>query len=149
MNLRYFKEYLAEGISRKVTTNIQRAKSLIEDSNKRHIFLTQIIKSVSITDDNANYFIEEVYDILISLIRAKMFIEGYEASGNYSHQAEVSYLRELTFSEAEINIMDEIRQFRNGIKYYGRRYTKNEADNCLNFLNSMLPKLKKLVENVK
>ncbi|MEM2933009.1 MAG: hypothetical protein QW622_02270 [Candidatus Pacearchaeota archaeon] len=45
--------------------------------------------------------------------------------------------------------MDELRQFRNGIKYYGRRYSKNETDSCPNFMNSILPKLKRLLKNEK
>ena len=149
MTLKDFNEYLTEDIARKILPDKSRAVSLVEDSNKRHDFLTQVTKNITITDDNTNYVIEEVYDILISLIRAKMFIDGYEASGNYAHQAEVSCLRELNFLEAERNIMDEIRKFRNGIRYYGRRYMKNEADNCLNFMNSILPKLRKLVKNEK
>lgn len=142
-----FEEYLLENIARKITSNKERANSLIEDSDKREEFLKEAISKIEITDNNANYFIEEVYDILISLIRAKMLINGYMASGNYAHEAEVSYLIELKFTDYERNIMDEIRKFRNGIKYYGKRYKKEEAEKTLNFMNSILPKLKNLLKN--
>lgn len=148
MTKKNFEEHLMKGIIRKVSPNRQRAISLTEDSDKRYSFLIQVIKNLPLTDDNANYFIEEVYDILIGLIRAKLFIEGYETSGNYAHEAEISYLKKTDFLEAEITTMDEIRQFRNGIKYYGRRYTKEEADNAIKFMDSILPKLKKLIKNV-
>lgn len=146
MSIKNFEEYILNEIVRKVTPDKIRANSLIQNSQKRNLFLNQIVKAIEITDDNANYIIEEVYDIIIELIRAKMLINGYVASGNYAHEAEVSYLKKLDFVDYERNIMDEIRQFRNGIKYYGRRYTKNEAEKSIEFLSSILPKLKKLVE---
>ncbi|MEM2933010.1 MAG: hypothetical protein QW622_02275 [Candidatus Pacearchaeota archaeon] len=96
MNLKDFKEYLTEGIVRKISPNRRIEYSLIEYSN--HIFLTKVIKNLKIIDDNANYIIEEIYDLIIGLIMAKMFIDCYAALGNYSHQAEVSYLKEINFS---------------------------------------------------
>lgn len=149
MSKKKFEEYLAKDIIRKVSPNMQRAFSLTEDSDKRHSFLMHIIKYLPLTDDNANYLIEGVYDILISLIRARLFLEGYEASGNYAHEAEISYLNKTDFLETEIDMMDNIRKFRNGIKYYGRRYTKEEADSTIKFMDSILPKLKKLIKNGK
>ncbi len=145
--MKNFKEYLAKGIARKVSQNKPRAYSLIEDSEKRENFLNRAIKNINLSNDNANYFIEEVYDILISITRAKMFIDGFEASGNNAHEAEVSYLKEIKFLDFEINLMNEIRRFRNGIKYYGKRYTKEEAEKIIDFMNSLLPKLKKLVNS--
>lgn len=145
--MKNFKEYLAKGIARKVSQNKPRAYSLIEDSEKRENFLNRAIKNINLSNDNANYFIEEVYDILISITRAKMFIDGFEASGNNAHEAEVSYLKEIKFLDFEINLMNEIRRFRNGIKYYGKRYTKEEAEKIIDFMNSFLPKLKKLVNS--
>jgi len=144
--LRDFDEYILEGIVRKINPDKKRANSLISDSNKRNLFLNQILKFITITDDNANYVIEEIYDILIGLIRAKMLLSGYSASGNYAHEAEVSYLKNLNFKDYEINLINEIRQFRNGIKYYGKMYKKEEAEKSINFLNSTLPKLKKFFD---
>lgn len=142
-----FNEYISKEIVRKRSPNKERADSLIEDSDKRRFFFNQIIEKIEINDSNANYIIEQVYDILIELIRAKTFLDGYEASGNYAHEAEVSYLKEINFSELERNTMDNIRKFRNGIKYYGRRYAKNEAEESIKFMNSILPKLKKLLKD--
>ena len=88
--------------------------------------------------------IEEIYDILIELIRAKMLINGFEASGNFAHESEVSYLRELKFTDYETNLMNELRQFRNGIKYYGKRYKKEDAQILIKFLNNFYPNFAKL-----
>jgi len=143
--MRNFDGYLKEGIARKIMPDKKRADSLIENSDKRNFFFQQIIKAIEITDDNANYVIEQVYDILMELVRAKMLLSGYYASGNYAHEAEVSYLVKLGFTDYEIGTMDEIRKFRNGVKYYGRRYKKDEAEKSIDFLSSIMPKLKKLL----
>jgi len=143
--LKNFSEYLKEGIARKTLPDKKRASSLIENSDKRNFFFEQIINAVDITDDNANYVIEQVYDILIELIRAKIIFDGYYASGNYAHEAEVSYLKELNFTDFEISMLDEIRKFRNGVKYYGKRYNKNEAESSIRFKNSVINKLKEKI----
>ena len=149
MELKTFEEYLFGNVVKKATPNQARAKSLIENSINRNDFLNQIIRAVKITEVNANFFIEQVYDILIELIRAKMLIDGFIASGNYAHEAEVSYLRKLDFNEHNISLVNELRKFRNAVKYYGQRYSKEEAENSVKFLNSILPKLKKMIENEK
>ena len=145
MNLALFQEYLNKGIVRKRTPDKLRAESLKEDALKRNNFLKQIINKIILNNDNANYFIEESYDILISLIRAKMLIDGYEASGNYAHEAEVSYLRNLKFIDLDIVLMNELRTFRNGIKYYGKRYNKEHAEKIIQFLDKNYSKLLNLV----
>jgi len=144
-----FNKYLTEGIARKLIPDVKRANNLIENSDKRNLFFQKIINAIEIADDDANCIIEQIYDILIELIRAKMLIDGYYASGNYAHEAEISYLRRFNFLDYEINTLDELRQFRNGIKYYGKRYKKDEAEKSLNFLNSILPKLKRLIQHEK
>lgn len=141
-----FKEYLQKNIVRTISPDKLRAGDLLESSNKRDEFLGTINKNVAINENNASFFIEQVYDVLIELIRAKMFIDGFAASGNYAHEAEVSYLKVLGFNDFEISTMDRIRQFRNSTKYYGKKYTREEAINALNFIKEFLPKLKKLLK---
>ena len=89
---------------------------------------------------NYNFIVEQGYDVIMELIRARMFIDGYNA-GN-SHEAEVSYLIILGFQESEVRFMDEIRYYRNGTKYYGTILDKNYADKVLEFMNKIYPRLK-------
>lgn len=144
--LKTFKEYLETGIARKRTPDILRAEDLTRDSKNRKNFLERIKKNLEIKDEEANYIIEQVYDILIGLIRAKMFLDGFEASGNNAHEAEVSYLRELKFLDEEVSSMNELRMFRNGIKYYGKRYTKEHAEKSIDFMNNLLTKLNRILK---
>ena len=47
---------------------------------------------MGIDDDNANSIVKDCYDIIMELIRAKLLLDGYSSSGQFAHEAEVSYL---------------------------------------------------------
>lgn len=111
--LRKFEEFVKEGIIVKRTADINRAKSLIEEGKRRKIFLKEMCEKISVSDKNANYFIENAYDILIELVRAKLLLDGFKSSGVSAHEAEVSYLRNLDFIESNIRFMNELRYVKN------------------------------------
>ncbi len=75
-----------------------------------------------------------------------MLVDGYKAVGFSAHEAEVSYLSKLEFSESEIVFMDEIRYSRNSILYYGKKFDKDYAEKVLKFLDATYSKLRELVE---
>ena len=83
---------------------------------------------------------------MIEIIRAKLLLEGYSFSGNYAHEAEISYLKKLGFPDNEVSFLNELRYFRNSIMYYGKILDKEYAEKVLDFLNKIHSKLKKLVE---
>jgi len=41
----------------------------------------------------------------MELIRAKMLIDGFNASGHGAHEAEVSYTRKVGFKETEVQFL--------------------------------------------
>ncbi|GAJ05982.1 unnamed protein product, partial [marine sediment metagenome] len=99
-----------------------------------------------LNDENANYFIENSYDTLIELIRAKLFIDGFRSSGEGAHGAEISYMKNLGFSEEDIRFMNDLRYYRNGILYYGENFDADYASKVLLFLKEIYPRLVKLLE---
>ena len=129
MNLRKFEEFLSAGIVKRQTPNRQRALSLIKEAEEKKNFLIISLKNIPKEQMNANFVVDYCYDILMELIRAKMFEDGYNA-GN-SHEAEVSYLENLGFPEPDIMFMNEIRYYRNGTKYYGTILEKDYAEKVL------------------
>ncbi|MBU1203482.1 MAG: hypothetical protein KKG60_00235 [Nanoarchaeota archaeon] len=139
--LKDFEEFIKKGIMEKRSPDIARAKSLIEEAKKRNKFIREVLSKVGISEDNANYYIENSYDILIETIRARLLLKGYNSSGQGSHEAEVAYLRKMNFKEGDVRLMNELRCFRNGIKYYGKRFTKDDCQKILHFLKRMYPKL--------
>jgi len=145
--IKKFSEFIKLGIVKKQTPDISRAEFLIKESAQNRAFLLNIMKKIGITDENANSIVKLCYDVLMEIIRAKMILEGYSASGLGAHEAEVSYLRVLAFSENDVQFVDQIRFFRNGMLYYGTILDKEYAEKVLNFINKIYSKLKELVNS--
>jgi len=140
--MKEFREFLEKGIIRKQSPNNPRARDLVQESERKEKSLKQILDKIGLTNDNANDIIEYGYDILISLIRSKLYEKGYKSGGEGAHEAEVSFMKELGFSDIETKFMDELRYFRNGIKYYGKRFDENYAKKVLEFMAKAIKKLK-------
>lgn len=145
--IKTFEEYQKEGIATKVKINRQRAKSLILESERRVHSLNERQEKIGISNENANDYVEYCYDIMMFLIRAKMLLDGYKASGLGAHEAEIAYMRNFKLDEKDIKFADQVRYFRNGILYYGTALDKEYAERVLEFLNKIYPRLKRLVEN--
>ncbi|MFH1209994.1 MAG: hypothetical protein V1663_04360 [archaeon] len=145
-SLRYFEDFLKEGIVHKYQPDFSRARFLIRESERKRESMNEFIEKVGLSDLNAHDIIENCYDILIGLIRAKLCKDGFKSSGEGAHEAEVAYLRNLQFSENTIQFMDQIRYFRNGIKYYGKIFDREYAEKVLNFLSKIYPRLIKIAK---
>jgi len=135
--LKDFEEFIKEGIVKRQSPDVNRAKSLIKESEKSDKFLTEIVEKIGINNENANDIIKNAYDIIMEIIRAKMLLQGYNSSGQGAHEAEVAFLRKMKFPEFEIQFLNQLRYFRNGIVYYGKSFNKEYAEKVLNFLNKI------------
>ena len=71
-----------------------------------------------------------------------MLLKGYNASGFSAHKAEVSYMRLLKFNEKDVQFANQLRYFRNGIMYYGKRFDNEYAKKVLEFLKDIKQKLR-------
>jgi len=140
--MRKFDEFLLKGTIRRISPDKSRARSLIEESERKNRSLKQILDKIGLNDENANDIIEYCYDILIGLVRAKLYLDGFKSSGEGAHEAEVSYLSQIGFSSSELRFMDELRYFRNGIKYYGKYFDREYANKVLDFLSKVCLRLK-------
>ncbi len=139
-----FEEYLNQGIIRKIHPNKSRANFLIKGSKNSLQGIKEIVKKIGINDKNSNTIIKDSYDIIMEIIRAQLLMKGYTSSGLYSHEAEISYMWNLGFTDNEISFVNELRFFRNGIIYYGKILDKEYATKVYEFLNKVLPKLTKI-----
>ena len=128
-----FEEFLKTGVVKKVSIDKSRAKNLFLESERKFKLLQKKIEKMGIDHEIANDYIEDSYNILIFLIRAKMLEKGYTSSGQGAHEAEVAYSRKLNFNDAEIQLLNQLRYFRNGILYYGKRFDKEYAEKIIKF----------------
>ncbi|MBT4539510.1 hypothetical protein HOI26_06170 [Candidatus Woesearchaeota archaeon] len=133
--VRLFEEYLEDGIVKTKSPEFSRATSLEKEARKSITILQEFIEKIGIQDNNANYIIKNVYDIIMELIRAKMFREGFSSVGKGAHEAEVAYLQKLGFKDIDVEFVNQLRFFRNGILYYGKSFDKEYAKKVVEFLN--------------
>ena len=141
-SVKFFEEFIDDGIIKKVSVDKERAKSLILESERKMKSLNENIDKIGIKDDNANDYVEYCYDILMFLIRARLYSLGYSSRGQGAHEAEVSFARNMGFSETEVQFLNQLRYFRNGILYYGTRLDKEYAEKVLEFTKINYLKLK-------
>lgn len=144
MPLKTFDGYMADGTARKQSPDKLRAKSLISESEDSYKILLSFVEKMALDDSNANHVIKNAYDIIMELIRAKMLSDGFTTTGKGAHEAEVSYLAEIGFSSKDVDFANELRYFRNGIMYYGKKFDKVYAEKVLEFLRRIYPLLKKM-----
>ena len=124
-----FEYYLEKGIAKKTNPDNQRAQFLIHESEKNFRGLNKrVLVMNGIEEDNVNSIIKDIYDIIIEIIRARMLLDGYSCSGNFAHEAEISYLRKLNFKDNEIFFINELRASRNSITYYGKILNREYAE---------------------
>ena len=144
--IRNFEEFIKENIVKKQSVDSSRAEFLIKESNNAYNNLLDMTSKLGLKDDNANTFIKLCYDIIMEMIRAKMLLEGYNSSGFNAHEAEVSYLRVLGFEEKEVQFVNQLRYFRNGMVYYGKILDSEYAQKVIYFVERIYPKLKKVIQ---
>ncbi len=142
--IKKFEDFINEGTVKRQTPNKSRAEFLLKESEKDYSFLLELLDKIGLTDDNANSFIKSCYDILMETVRARMLLEGYNASGYGAHEAEVAYLNVLGFDEEDIRFADKMRYFRNGMLYYGTILDKEYAEKVIAFTKKHYKTLKDL-----
>lgn len=138
--LKKFEEFLSLGLIKKQSKDRERAEDLKLEAEEKYSFFKKVKKKIGTEELNPNYVVETCYDILIELIRAKLLLDGFKTD---SHEAEVSYMRNLGFSENDVMFMNDLRYFRNGIKYYGKRFDNEYAGKVLSFLEDIYVRLMK------
>ena len=113
------------------------ARDLAFESERKYVSLEEYRRVIGIKDANANDFIESCYDILLFAIRAHLCARGYSTRGVGSHEAEVSFARELGIGEGDVRFLDALRGYRNRILYSGSRFDAKYADKVYRFMERL------------
>ena len=142
-----FDEYVKDATIKKVSINKAKAEFLINESQNSLEGLKERIELIGINNKNANSIIKDCYDMLMELIRADLLLKGYNSSGYFAHEAEISYLIKLKFSEEDVSFLNEIRFFRNSITYQGKILDKDYAEKVYTFLNKIYQRLKDILND--
>ena len=140
-----FEDFIRDGVVKRVSSNKGRAMSILAESERRMHSLAEQTGKIGIRNENANDYVEYCYDIIMHLVRAGMYLEGYSAAGQGAHEAEVSFLRKLGLDEKAVQFANQMRYFRNGILYYGTALDREYAEKVVGFTRELYPRLKELL----
>jgi len=141
--LKRFEEFIKDGTIVKQSADPQRAQSLLHEAAGKSAFFEKVLTLMPFSEVNPNYVVETCYDVIMETIRAKMHLDGFKSKE--SHEAEVAYLRTLGLSEPDVQFMNDLRYFRNGIKYYGRILDADYAKKVKTFFEKVHPALLKKI----
>jgi len=119
--------------TKKVSSNIAKAKSLIETAEER----IKIIQKID--EKNCNFVFEDYYTSFLELLQAIVIKEGYNV---LNHLCLGYYIRDVLKRDDLYNIFDDIRYKRNSLTYYGTRMDFETAIQAIE-------KCKKLIKEFK
>lgn len=71
--IKNFNEFIKENTVKKQSIDRSRAEFLVKESENSYSHLLELAQKIELTDANANDFVKLCYDILMELIRAKIF----------------------------------------------------------------------------
>lgn len=122
----------------KISKDIERAGDLFEMARESlNITIKVIPKSLSYK------LLVEYYEIFVQLATSLMYLEGYKT---LSHISLIKFLFKYNeFSRDQIRILDDMRKFRHGTVYYGRKESGNFYINHEKEIKEIINKLLNLV----
>ncbi|HLD87017.1 MAG TPA: hypothetical protein VJB12_03050 [Candidatus Nanoarchaeia archaeon] len=119
--MRDFGRFLKEGKVRRGEKDAMLATSLVQMAEQDLEFL----RPLRITEISARRIVSNYYDVMRSLLEAMAALDGYKV---YSHEAFTDYLDEVKGEQRLSERFDRLRKIRNGINYYGKSITIEEAE---------------------
>ena len=113
------------------------AGSLIKKAGNR----LRYIETQEISEENADFIFEDIYECMREAIQALMSKTGYKP---YSHTVLVAFLKEFTkIPNQDAETFDRLRKLRNNAIYSAEAVSIAECQDALEFLIEFLPKIKK------
>ena len=119
----------------KISKDRVRAGSLFEMAQER---LNDIISIIP--KDKVYKIVEEYYEVVVQLVTALMYLDGYKT---LSHVKLIDYLSKnyKDFGLVEIKLIDSLRKFRHGAVYYGKKIKEEFLINNEDEIKSIIDKL--------
>ena len=114
-----FNECMRNGQIRKASKDAGLIKSLVKTAEEDLMFL----ESIPINEQSARKVMSNYYDVLRSMLEAIALLDEYKI---YTHEAFTFFLKEKKEDSYAIQF-DRFRKIRNGINYYGKTISPEEA----------------------
>ncbi len=117
--MREFQFFINNGDVKRQALDANTSSVLKRTSLERLIFATNILKN-----EKPRFVVENAFESIRERIDAILFEKGFKS---FSHEASVTYLKNLHISDDLIGQVDMLRKMRNGSKYYGESFLKEDA----------------------
>lgn len=120
------------------------AKSVKKDENL--IISARKIASLKVESAEVlpeTHFIGKIsllYDALREYLECIALENGYKI---YNHECYSAFLKEILNLSREAGMFDNLRKIRNGINYYGKEVSKEEAEYIIKELKTLIDKFRK------
>ena len=135
------KFYIESGLIRQGSKDPSEAKAMISRASRR----LEYVKSQSITENNASFLFEDIYEIMRECIHGLMAANGYKP---YSHEATVAFLDEYYkpyFGEKLVEAFNRYRIMRNNIMYRANSVSKEDTIKALDVAENFVRKTAELI----
>lgn len=126
----------------KVTPDKEKAKSML----KMIKTTIDMITYLDIVKFSSN-ITKEYYDVLRELMSIVLLLDGYKVYGEEAHKKTIEYIeiKYKTITEAEINLLNDLRIKRNKISYDGFFIEPEYIKNKLERIKKIIIKLEKII----
>lgn len=125
----------------RITKDVERARDLLEIAKER----VEIIKLIP--RDKTYKIIEDYYEIILELMTAIMYCDGYKTLNHVDLINYISANCKKELNESQIRIIDTMRKSRHGIVYYGRKITIDFLINNEDNIKDVIKILMAILEN--
>ena len=132
-----WKECFKKGIVKEVKEDTNLIKSL-KDTAK-----IKIKSAEALPDDLFIGKITLLYDALRELLESLALENGYKI---YNHECYTAFLKEVLELSDKANRFDKLRKIRNAINYYGRKVSKEEAEDIIKNMFNLINEIKSMLK---
>ncbi len=133
-----FNDCLKKRIVKEIKEDKELIISLIKTSKNK--FDSE--KELKLNDTTAGSKISLLYDSLRELLEALAIKKGYKI---YNHECYTYFLKEILNESEKGDEFDELRKIRNGINYYAKDITIEEAKDVLEKINKLREEILRLI----
>jgi hypothetical protein len=128
-----------ECVKQRIVKDVKKDKNLIASTRE----IADIkIESAGVLPDI--YYIAKIsllYDALREYLESIALENGYKI---YNHECYSAFLKEILELPNEAELFDKLRKIRNGINYYGRKVSADEAEQVVSDLKSLITRFKEM-----
>lgn len=124
-----FEYYLKNRLVKKSSRNAGEAKALLKRARQR----LNYVKIQAITEENAMFIFEDIYEAIREAVQSLMALKGFKP---YSHEVLIAFLNKFyskKFKPHEVDTFNRYRILRNNIVYRASSINKQETEKALVF----------------